>query len=176
MVNQLQPTKTAKKPVRFDLEPKPTTASSETKGKEPKERPANARSLPVPLESESSRSNNPPAPGGPMIPATRRHRGSPRHSDLPTPPPPEVEPKAPTKVVKSPRGNLYTVEDKKYFAKYISWALHVDPFLTKSNLIAKLAENVRELLVNVESGFKLCTGAAPFCRVLGFSLGSRSVG
>jgi len=153
MLNQLQPTKTAKKPVRFDLEPKPATTSPETKGKEPKERPANA-SLSVPSESGSSRDNIPPAPGSLPTPGIRRFSGSSRQSNLPTPPPPEVEPIPPTKVVKSVRGNLYTVEDKKYFAKYISWALHVDPFLTKGNLIAKLAENVREFLVNVESGFE----------------------
>ena len=169
MVNQLQPTKTAKKPVRFDLEPK---------GKEPEERLANATSLSVPLDSGSSRSNIPLAPGSLPTTGTRRHRGSSRHSDLPIPPPPEVEPIPPTKVVKSARGrgNLYTVEDKKYFAKYISWALHVDPLLTKSNLIAKLAENVRKLIVNIELRFEPCTGAAPSCRVLGCLLDPRSVG
>ena len=169
MVNQLQPSKTAKKPVRFDLEQKSATVSSQTKGKEPEERPANATSLSMPLDSGSSRSNIPLTPGSPLTPGAHRRRGSSRHSDLPMPPPPEVEPIPPTKIVKSVRGrgNLYTIEDKKYFAKYISWALHVDPFLTKSNLIAKLAENVRELLVNVESGFEPCTGAAPYCRVLG---------
>jgi len=78
----------------------------------------------------------------PLTPGARRHRGPSRRSDLPLPPPPEVEPIAPTKVVRSARGNLYTVEDKKYFAKYISWALQVNPSLTKSELIAKLAENV----------------------------------
>jgi hypothetical protein len=46
--------------------------------------------------------------------------------------------------VKSPQGNLYTVEDKKYFSKYISWALQDDPLLTKAELIEKLAENVRK--------------------------------
>jgi hypothetical protein len=150
MLNQLQPTKTAKKPVRFDLEPKSATTSPETKSKVPKERPANAI-LSVPSESGSSRDNIPPTPGNTLTPRIRRYHGSTRQSDLPTPPPPEVEPIPPTEVVKTVRGNLYTVEDKKYFAKYISWALHVDPFLTKSNLIAKLAENVREFLVNVET-------------------------
>jgi hypothetical protein len=67
-----------------------------------------------------------------------------RHSDLPIPPPPEVEPIPPTKVVKGLQGNLYTVEDKKYFSKYISWALQDNPFLTRSRLIEKLAENVRK--------------------------------
>lgn len=172
MLNQLQPTKTAKKPVRFDLETKSATTSPETKGKEPKARPVNAN-LSVPSESESSRDNIPPAPGSLSTPGIRRYRGS---SDLPTPPPPEVEPIPPTKVVKTVRGNLYTVEDKKYFAKYISWALHVDPFLTKGNLIAKIAENVRDFLVNVESGFEPCIGTASHCRLLGLLLESRSVG
>jgi hypothetical protein len=83
------------------------------------------------------------AHGGP-IHGGHKDRGSPRHSDLPIPPPPEVEPIPPTKVVKSPQGNLYTVEDKKYFSKYISWALQDDPLLTKAELIEKLAENVRK--------------------------------
>jgi hypothetical protein len=46
--------------------------------------------------------------------------------------------------VGSPKGNLYTLGEKKYFSKYISWALQVDPLLTKSELVKKLAENVRE--------------------------------
>ena len=76
-----------------------------------------------------------------------KDRGSSRHSDLPIPPPPEVEPIPPTKIVKSPQGNIYTVEDKKYFAKYISWALQKDPLLTKSELIEKLTENVRKRIM-----------------------------
>jgi len=154
MVNQLQPTKTAKKPVRFDLEPKLSSASSEIKGKQAKERPATVKSLPVPSESGSFRSNIiPRPPESPPTLGTRKHRGPSRRSNLPIPPPPEVEPTPPTKVVKSVRGNLYTVEDKKYFAKYISWALQVDPSLTKTKLVAKLAENVRESFVKLDSGF-----------------------
>ena len=49
---------------------------------------------------------------------------------------------APTKVVKGVRGNRYTAEDKKYFAKYVSWALQDDPSLTKGEIIARLAERV----------------------------------
>jgi hypothetical protein len=52
---------------------------------------------------------------------------------------------APTKVVKGVRGNRYTAEDKKYFAKYVSWALQDDPSLTKGEIIARLAERVRRL-------------------------------
>jgi hypothetical protein len=152
MVTQLQPIKTAKKPVRFDLEPK--SSSSEIKGKRPKEQHENVRSLSVPSEPGSSRDNViPHIHGNPLAPGARRHRGPSRRSDLPLPPPPEAEPIPPTKVVRSPRGNLYTVEDKKYFAKYISWALKRDPFLTKGKIVAKLAENVRESFVNLESGF-----------------------
>jgi hypothetical protein len=145
MVNQLQPIKTAKKPVRFDLEPKLSSSAPEIKGKQPKERHENVRSLSVSLEHGSSRSKTiPRSHGSPMTPGMRKLRGASRRSDLPLPPPPKVEPMPPTKVVRSIRGNLYTVEDKKYFAKYISWALQLDPFLTKSQLIAKLGENVRE--------------------------------
>ena len=98
----------------------------------------------VHTEPGSSRSKViPRARGGPTH-GRRKDRGSSRHSDLPIPPPPEVEPIPPTKVVKSHQGNLYTVEDKKYFSKYISWALQDDPFLTKSELIERLAENVRK--------------------------------
>jgi hypothetical protein len=78
------------------------------------------------------------------MPGRHKDRVSSLHSDLPIPPPPEVEPIPPTKVVKSPQGNIYTVEDKKYFAKYISWALQSDPLLTKAELVEKLAENVRK--------------------------------
>ncbi|KAI9461000.1 hypothetical protein BJY52DRAFT_1261678 [Lactarius psammicola] len=144
MVNQLQPAKTTKKPVRFDLETKTSSASSEIKGKQPKkERLSHAgdpsassdlgssRTHPVPLGSES-----------PLPPRVRRHHSSSWHSDLPIPPPPGDEPIPPTKVVKGVRGNRYTAEDKKYFAKYISWALQNDPSLTRGELIAKLAEKV----------------------------------
>jgi hypothetical protein len=84
------------------------------------------------------------------MPGRRKGHGSSRHSDLPIPPPPEVEPTPPTKVVKVVKGhgNLYTVEDKKYFSKYIAWALDVNPLLTKSELIERLAENVRKLVMN----------------------------
>jgi len=156
MVNQLQPIKTAKKPVRFDLEPSSSSSSSEIKGKQPKERSENVRSLSVPLEPGPSRSNIiPRTHGSSLTLGGRRHRGSPRRSNLPLPPPPQVEPIPPTKVVKCVRGNLYTVEDKKYFAKYISWASQHDPFLTKSQIIAKLAENVGGPFVELESGSDL---------------------
>jgi hypothetical protein len=55
--------------------------------------------------------------------------------------------------VKSPQGNLYTVEDKKYFSKYISWALQDDPLLTKAELIEKLAENVPHHTANSWSSY-----------------------
>jgi hypothetical protein len=71
---------------------------------------------------------------------TIAHLGSRTH-----PLPPEDEPLAPTKVVKGIRGNRYTAEDKKYFAKYVSWALQDDPSLTKGEIIARLAERVRRL-------------------------------
>lgn len=125
MVNQLQPIKTAKKPVRFDLGPK-ALAPSETKPKQSKRgRPANVGSSSVHTKSSPD-------------PWRRK-----RHSDLPIPPPPKVEPTPPTDIAKSLKGNL-TVEEKKYFSKYISWALQVDPSLAKSELVEKLAENVRE--------------------------------
>lgn len=76
-----------------------------------------------------------------------KNHGSSRHSDLPIPPPPKVEPIPPTKVVKTHQGNIYTVEDKKYFSKYISWALQRDPLLTKSELVEKLAEKVRKSIM-----------------------------
>jgi hypothetical protein len=47
--------------------------------------------------------------------------------------------------VKGIRGNRYTAEDKKYFAKYVSWALEKDPSLTKSEIVSRLAEKVRIL-------------------------------
>jgi len=52
--------------------------------------------------------------------------------------------------VKGRQGNAYTIEDKKYFSKYISWALQGDPLLTKRELIEKLAKNVRELIMKPE--------------------------
>jgi len=137
MVDQLQPTKTAKKPVRFDLVSKVLSASSKIEGK-PKERSTNERRPSDLFEPGSSSQKN----TSPPTPRVCEHHGLFRHSDLPIPPPPKVEPIPPTKVVKYFRGNLYTVEDKKYFAKYISWALQVNPLLTKSELIAKLAEKV----------------------------------
>jgi len=137
MVDQLQPIKTAKKPVRFDLVSKALSVPSKFEGKA-KERSADERHLSYPLEPGSSSQKN----TSPLTPRIREHRGLFRHSDWPIPPPPESEPIPPTKVVKSFRGNLYTVEDKKYFAKYISWALRDNPLLGKGELIAKLAENV----------------------------------
>jgi hypothetical protein len=145
MLNQLQPIKTAKKPVRFDLDSKAEPTSPRTKIKELRERSADARGLSFPLESRSSRSNIIPHARGRSVPTTgvHRHYSSPRRSDSSIPRPPQVEPTPPTKVIKSARGNLYTAEDKEYFEKYISWALQADPLLTKNEIIAKLAENVR---------------------------------
>ncbi|KAH9009559.1 hypothetical protein EDB83DRAFT_2453145 [Lactarius deliciosus] len=146
MVSQLQPAKTTKKPVRFDLETKASSASSEIKGKQPmKERLSHAgdhsasapsgigpsRTHPIPLGSES-----------PLPPRVRRHHSSSWDPDLSIPTPSEDEPLPPTKVVKVVRGNLYTAEDKKYFVKYISWAIQNDPSLTKGEIIARLAEKV----------------------------------
>ncbi|KAF8507208.1 hypothetical protein F5888DRAFT_1602957 [Russula emetica] len=143
LVNQVQPNKTAKKPARFDLGPKASTPPLGIKPKPPKRRRfTNIENPSVHTEPGSSRSNIFPRARGSPMPGRHKDRGSSRHSDLPIPPPPEVEPIPPTKVVKSPQGNLYTVEDKKYFSKYISWALQDNPFLTKSVLIERLAENV----------------------------------
>jgi hypothetical protein len=63
--------------------------------------------------------------------------------------------------VGSLKGNIYTLEEKKYFSKYISWALQVDPLLTKSELIEKLAKNVREPIMKPESGFNLRFSQVP---------------
>lgn len=147
----MQPVKTTKKPVRFDLETKASSASSEIKNKQPKkERLTQAgdcspssdhgpsRTHPIPLGSES-----------PLPPRVRRHHSSSWPSDLAIPPPPEDEPLAPTKVVKGIRGNRYTAEDKKYFAKYVSWALQDDPSLTRTEIVARLAEKVRRLQKSV---------------------------
>ncbi|KAI0257672.1 hypothetical protein BJV78DRAFT_1090033, partial [Lactifluus subvellereus] len=144
MVDRLQPTKTAKKPVRFDLQPRASSTSPEIGEKQAtKGRLANASYPPTPAESGPSRGILVPrASDGPPTPRMRGHRSSSRHSDLPIPPPPGAEPIPPTKVVKGARGNRYTLEDKKYFAKYLSWALQFDPSLTKSDLIARLAEKV----------------------------------
>ncbi|KAI0307696.1 hypothetical protein B0F90DRAFT_1676321 [Multifurca ochricompacta] len=110
MVIHLQPIRTAKKPVRFDLEPRAPFTSPELKGKQPKERLANASNLCVPSDPASSRRDFMTHPSGSHpIPNMR---------------------------------NRYTIEDKKYFSKYISWALQADPLLTKSDLIARLAEKV----------------------------------
>jgi len=56
--------------------------------------------------------------------------------------------------VKGVRGNLYTTEDKKYFAKYIPWAVQNDPSLTRGEIIARLAEKVRRLQNSV-TGFDM---------------------
>lgn len=179
MVNQLQPMKTAKKPVRFDLGPKALSTPSEIKLKQPKQgRFANIGSLSVHRKFGPSRTNIiPRARGGPPISARRKHRNVSRHSDLPIPAPPEVEPTPPTEVVKSSMGNLYTVEEKKYFSKYISWALHLDPLLTKSELVRKLAEKVRKPIMEPEFGVQpvLFIGAPPYSQLLEFLLGSGSV-
>ena len=98
-----------------------------------------------------------------------KNHGSSRHSDLPIPPPPKVEPIPPTKVVKTHQGNIYTVEDKKYFSKYISWALQRDPLLTKSELVEKLAEKVRKSIMIPlwKLQFALFTiGAPPYSQLL----------
>jgi hypothetical protein len=148
MVSQLQPIKTAKKPVRFDLGPKALSAPTEVNPKQPKRgRFANIGSLSIRTKVTSSRTNIIPRARMSLPTPGRKHRSLSRHSDLPIPAPPEVEPTPPTEVVKSSKGNLYTVEEKKYFSKYISWALHVDPLLTRSQLIEKLAEKVRELIM-----------------------------
>jgi hypothetical protein len=145
LVNQVQPNKTAKKPARFDLGPKALSTPLEIKPKPPKQRRVTdmGRSS-IHTGPGSSRGNVIPRAHGSPTPERHKDRGSSRHSDLPIPPPPEVEPTPPTNVVKGPNGNLYTVEDKKYFSKYISWALQGNPLLTKSELIERLAENVRK--------------------------------
>lgn len=154
LVNQVQPNKTAKKPARFDLGPKTLSTPLGIKPEPPKwRRFTNMGSPSVHTEPGSSRTHSiPRARGGPTH-ARPKDRDSYRHSDLPIPPPPEVEPIPPTKVVKSRQGNLYTVEDKKYFSKYISWALQGDPLLTKSELIEKLAENVPHHTANSWSSY-----------------------
>lgn len=107
------------------------------------------------------RKSIPRARESPPTPERRKDRGSSRHSDLPIPPPPKVEPTPPTKVVTAPKGNRYTIEDKKYFSKYISWALQNDPSLTKGELVEKLAENVRKLILKPELGFSLRFSQVP---------------
>ncbi len=147
MVNQLQPAKTTKKPVRFDLKSRALSTSPEVKAQQPKkERLPHAGDSPTVSNPGSSR-NHPIPPGSesPLPPKVRRHHSSSWFSELPIPAPPEDEPVPPTKVVKGVRGNRYTAEDKKYFAKYVPWALQNDPFLTRGELVARLAENVRTL-------------------------------
>jgi hypothetical protein len=176
MVNQLQPIKTAKKPVRFDLGPKALSTPSEIKLKEPKR--GRFASLSVHRKFGSPRTHIiPRARGGPTIPARHKHRSPSRHSDLPIPAPPEVEPTPPTEVVKSTMGNLFTIEEKKYFSKYISWALHLDPMLTKSQLTKKLAEKVRKPIMKPGFGVQpvLFIGAPPYSQLMEFLLGSGSV-
>ena len=74
-------------------------------------------------------------------------------------------------------GNLFTVEEKKYFSKYISWALHLDPMLTKSQLTKKLAEKVRKPIMKPEFEVQpvLFIGAPPYSQLMEFLLGSGSV-
>lgn len=146
MVDRLQPTKTAKKPVRFDLQPRALSVSPEIGEKQAKKgRSADASYPPTPAESGSSRGVLVPRASDPPTPRMQGYRSSSRHSAFLIPPPPEAEPIPPTKVVKGTRGNRYTIEDKKYFAKYISWALHLEPSLTKNDLLARLAERVSKL-------------------------------
>lgn len=142
----MQPAKTTKKPVRFDLEAKASPPSPEIKDRQPKKErithggPSASSELgPTPTHTI------PPGSESPLPPRVRRHHSSSWLSDLSIPPPPEDEPAPPTKVVKGVRGNRYTAEDKKYFAKYVSWALKNDPSLLKSEIIAALAEKVRRL-------------------------------
>ena len=153
MVNQMQPVKTTKKPVRFDLEAKASPPSPEIKNKLPKKERLTHEGPSAPSEHVPTRTHPiPPGSESPLPPRVRRHHSSSWLSDLPIPPPPEDEPLPPTKVVKGFRGNRYTAEDKKYFAKYVSWALENDPSLTKSEIVARLAEKVRRLRNSV-AGF-----------------------
>ncbi|KAH9982354.1 hypothetical protein BGW80DRAFT_1262927 [Lactifluus volemus] len=144
MVDRLQPSKIAKKPVLIGFTPKASSTSSEIGGKQPRMgQLENASHPPLPAESGSSQGTLVPRTSdGAPTPRKRGYRSPSRHLDLPIPPPPGAEPMPPKKVVKGPRGNRYTTEDKKYFAKYISWALQVDPTLTKNDLITRLAEKV----------------------------------
>jgi hypothetical protein len=166
----MQPVKTTKKPVRFDLETKASSASSEIKNKQPKkERLTHARE-PSPSSDHGPSRTHPLGSESPLPPRVRRHHSSSWLSDPASPP--EDEPLAPTKVVKGIRGNRYTAEDKKYFVKYVSWALQDDPSLTKSEIIARLAERVRGLQ---NSGdwirYETCIGAASYSQFLGLLLG-----
>jgi hypothetical protein len=176
MVDRLQPTKTAKKPVRFDLESKVSPASPEIGGKQSRTGRLENASHPH-NSAESGPSGGvlvPHASDGAPTPRIRGHRISSRHLNLPIPPPPGAEPTPPKKVVKDSRGNRYTAEDKKYFAKYISWALQAEPSLTKTDLIARLAERVRRLFPTC--GYGVCletfTGPTPHSRILEFLLDS----
>ena len=149
MVNQPRPIKTAKKPVQFDLGPKVLPA--------PRPAPSEAK----PQRSKRGRLADISVTEPPPTPGRRK-----RHSDLPIPPAPEVEPTPPTEVAKSLKGSL-SVEEKKYFSKYISWALQVDPLLTKSYLIERLAENVRERSRNLSRDSTCAfTGAPPYSQHL----------
>ncbi|KAI0271406.1 hypothetical protein BC834DRAFT_440785 [Gloeopeniophorella convolvens] len=140
MVDQLQSQpKTAKKPVRFDV-PGPSSTPETVKTKN--ERPASTSQPSTRFDPGPSENRVASTSRSPRTARTSKNRASSRRVDLPLPPPPEKEPTPPTKVVKSPRGHLFTVDDKKYFAKFISWQLHIDPSLTKSELIEMLGEKV----------------------------------
>lgn len=131
--------------------PKALSAPLGIKHKSPKRRRfTTLGSLSVHTKPGSSRTNITPRARGSLTPGRRKDRSSHRHSDLPIPPPPKVEPIPPTKIVRGRQGNAYTIEDKKYFSKYISWALQGNPLLTKRELIEKLAENVRKPVMKPE--------------------------
>jgi hypothetical protein len=176
MVNQMQPVKTTKKPVRFDLEAKASPPSPEIKNKMPKKEQLTHGGPSAPSEHGPTRTHPiPPGNESPLPPRVRRHHSSSWLSDLPIPPPPEDEPLPPTKVVKGFRGNRYTAEDKKYFSKYVSWALEM---ILLSRRV-KLLPNLQKRYVDSEfrwlgSMCEPCIGTTPYSQFLGFLLGPGS--
>jgi hypothetical protein len=101
----MQPVKTTKKPVRFDLETKASSASSEIKNKQPKKERLTQAREPSPSSDHGPSRTYPIPPGSesPLPPRVRRHHSSSWLSDPAIPSPPEDEPLAPTKVVKGIR-------------------------------------------------------------------------
>lgn len=70
------------------------------------------------------------------------HGLTPPHADILVPDPPSRSPTPPTKIHVGTHGNRYTLEDRDYFIKFITWTLKQDPSLTKRQLCDLLAAKV----------------------------------
>jgi len=114
------------------------------------------RPSPLPVPSRRSTINSLTAP----TPVFTTRLPAP-NADLQVPEPPSRSPSPPTIVVPHSRGNKFTLQDREYFLKFISWRLKGDPTLTRQDLCAALAQRVGSRVFCLSSPGHLTIFEAP---------------